>query len=335
MKKFAFRGGSWVGGNDSLQEPISRDSGLSGQQGRDAYLDALADDRMIPATPVIAATGPADFPVNRLTFQTPDYSGVFPFAAWKWRIAEVTLAADLPLPPGEEPKFEIVAAWESDELTDVNNRAILIPPGEVRVGARYRVRVRAKDTSGRWSHWSAPIQFVTAEPDTSTTLLADLKLTELMFHSPAGNDFDFVELHNAGATAPLDLSGAAFTAGIEYTFPAGTTLAPGGYLVLVKTADFAAFRAYYGLTPDVLLAGPYGRDFANGGEEVALQTSSGGTHIVRFTYQDGPGWPPTADGAGYSLIPLVLDDQADGALNDGGNWRASTHLNGSPGGPDF
>jgi hypothetical protein len=85
----------------------------------------------------------------------------------------------------------------------------------------------------------------------------------------------------------------------------------------------------------VLLAGPYGQNFANEGEEVALQTASGGANIVRFTYQDGPGWPPTADGAGYSLIPLVLDDQADGALNDGGNWRASTRVNGSPGGPDL
>jgi hypothetical protein len=335
MKKFAFRGGNWVGGDDSLQEAVSRDSGLSGQQGRDAYLDALANDPVIPATPALVATGPTTFPVNRLTFEVSSYSGILPFAAWKWRSAEVTLASELPLLPGQDPRFELAAVWESDEIQDGNSRTVAIPPGTVRVGARYRVRVRAQDISGRWSHWSAPIQFIAAEPDTTAALRADLKLTELMFHCPAGSDFDFVELHNAGTTSPLDLSGVTFVAGIDYTFPAGTTLAPGGYLVLVKTADFAAFRAYYGLSPDVLLAGPYGQNFANEGEEVALQTASGGANIVRFTYQDGPGWPPTADGAGYSLIPLVLDDQADGALNDGGNWRASTRVNGSPGGPDL
>ena len=335
MKRFAFVGGSWVGGNDPPQEAISRDSGISGQQGRDAYLDALAADPAIPARPAIVATGPTGFPVNRLTFQTMSYSGVIPFAAWKWRIAEVTLPTDLPLPPGQGPKFELVADWESDEIDDANNRAVTIPPGAVRVGACYRVRARAKDVTGRWSHWSAPIQFLAAEPDTAAALRADLKLTELMFHSPAGSDFDFVELHNAGATSRLDLSTVVFAAGIDYTFPAGTTLEPGGYLVLVKTADFAAFRAYYGLATDVPLAGPYDQNFANGGEEVILRTASGGAKIVSFTYQDGPGWPPAADGEGYSLVPLVLGDQADGALNQGDNWRASTRRNGSPGGPDL
>ncbi len=334
MKKFAFRGGNWIGGDDALQAPISRDSGISGQQGRDAYLDAMTADPALPGTPSIAATGPTGFPVNRLTFQTLNYRGTSPFAAWKWRIAEVTLTTDLPLPPGQDPQFELVAAWESEEIDDVNSRAIQIPPGAVRVGARYRVRARVKDAAGRWSHWSAPVQFVVSEPDTTAAPRADLKLTELMYHSPAGSDFDFVELHNASAAASLYLGGVAFVAGIEYTFPPGTTLGPGAYLVLVKTADFAAFRAYYGLAADVPLAGPYGGNFANEGEEVALQTASGGATIIRFTYQNGPNWPAAADGAGCSLVPLVLDNQADGALNDGSNWRASTHLYGSPGAPD-
>ena len=45
MKKFAFIGGSWVGGNDGNMASISRDSGTSGRSGRDAYLDANSDNQ--------------------------------------------------------------------------------------------------------------------------------------------------------------------------------------------------------------------------------------------------------------------------------------------------
>jgi hypothetical protein len=334
MKKFAFVGGTWVGGSDTLMEPISRDTGLSGLEGRDAYLDALAADATIPSTPVVVATGPADFPVNRLTFQVANYSGVSPFAAWKWRIAEITTTNDLPLPPGQTAQLEIQPAWESAEITDANSRDITIPPSAVRVDRTYRVRARAKDTTGRWSHWSAPIQFFTHEPDSAMALLAHLRVTELMYNSAAGNDYDFIELHNTSPSLTLDLGGAKFTQGIDYTFLPRTTLGPNGYLVVVKTTNFQDFRAHYGLAPTVPLAGPYDQNFSNAGEQVTLRTSRGGTDIVSFEYNDARGWPSPADGSGHSLIPLVLSDQADGALNYGGNWRASTYLNGSPGRAD-
>src|SRR5262249_23507454 len=41
---------------------------------------------------------------------------------------------------------------------------------------------------------------------------------------------EFVELYNPGSAA-VDLSGASFTKGIDYTFAPGTVLAPGGYVV--------------------------------------------------------------------------------------------------------
>jgi hypothetical protein len=42
-----------------------------------------------------------------------------------------------------------------------------------------------------------------------------------------------VELHNPTGT-PIDLSGWAFTEGIDFTFPSQTVLAAGGYLVVAK-----------------------------------------------------------------------------------------------------
>ncbi|HEX8312442.1 MAG TPA: lamin tail domain-containing protein, partial [Chthoniobacteraceae bacterium] len=59
----------------------------------------------------------------------------------------------------------------------------------------------------------------------------DLRITEILYNAPGSGgaldrDYEFLELKNLGA-APLDLSGAKFTAGIDFTFPQGTSLTPG------------------------------------------------------------------------------------------------------------
>lgn len=94
MKKFAFIGGSWVGGIDSNMLPISNDNNISGQQGRDAYLDALVADPALPAKPVITYSGEVGFPQDGLSFTSSTFSdpqGPGSFGAMAWRLAEVTL----------------------------------------------------------------------------------------------------------------------------------------------------------------------------------------------------------------------------------------------------
>ena len=81
----------------------------------------------------------------------------------KWRIAEVDNPDDMEYNPRKLHNYEIDAAWESEELTQFNN-TIEIPAGVVREGGTYRVRCRMKDNTGRWSHWSDPVQFVAGEP---------------------------------------------------------------------------------------------------------------------------------------------------------------------------
>lgn len=93
MKRFAFDGGSWVGGTNGLMPAISQDTGLSGQQGRDAYLDALVADPAGPAKPTITYTGDAGFPQDGLAFTSSNFSdpqGSNTFQAMEWRLAEVT-----------------------------------------------------------------------------------------------------------------------------------------------------------------------------------------------------------------------------------------------------
>ena len=45
-----------------------------------------------------------------------------------------------------------------------------------------------KDTSGRWSHWSSPIQFIAGEA-ISVAILDHLRITEVMYHPADANTF--------------------------------------------------------------------------------------------------------------------------------------------------
>ena len=79
------------------------------------------------------------------------------FAAMKWRLGEIT-PARATAPPGVPRLYEITSVWESAESTTFAD-GVTIPIGVTEPGHTYRVRVRMQDNTGRWSHWSAPIEF--------------------------------------------------------------------------------------------------------------------------------------------------------------------------------
>jgi len=234
-------------------------------------------------------------------------------------------------------KYEIQPVWESDDLTAFQ-RDVRIPASALRPGRTYRVRSRMKDTSGRWSHWSAPVQFTTGQP-IAEGVVSDLRITEVMYNPlPSdtldGDEFEFIELKNTGDET-LDLRGVSFTSGVTFGFAdsAVTTLGPGGFVLVVRNK--AAFESRYGTALSHLIAGQYEGRLSNAGEKVALVDYWNGT-IVEFEYGDGRGWPVAADGAGYSLVPLesAVLREPQGTLNYPGNWRASTYPEGSPGRDD-
>jgi hypothetical protein len=304
---------------------------------RAAPLDAIARDPAIPATPAIMYVGPTNFPGNALRFRASAFSGSGGFGAMRWRLGEITRATAPSWLATEPWKYEIEPVWESGELTAYSPE-ISVPPGVAKPGRVYRARVQFRDAAGRTSHWSPPVEFTAAEPDNLAELQRSLRLTEVMYNPPAGSAYEFIELHNTSADTALPLDGVAFTAGINFTFPAGATLAPGAYALVVSadaTNNFAAFRAHYGLAADVPAFGPYTGNLDNGGEQLVLKTASGGTTLLAFTYDDGSGWPLAADGAGHSLVPRRdFGEAASGLLDFGGNWRASAFLKGSPGRAD-
>ncbi len=153
-------------------------------------------------------------------------------------------------------------------------------------------------------------------------------------YNPAGaaEDTEFLEVLNTSASVTLDLTGVRFSRGIDFAFTAGTTLAPGGRLLVVK--DLAAFLAAY---PDIKtsrIAGVFanGTGLSNSGERLMLDDATGST-IVDFTFTDSDPWPPLADDTGHCL---VLMNPAGGSAYhaDPAHWRISRLPGGSPGQSD-
>lgn len=192
--------------------------------------------------------------------------------------------------------------------------------GPVSITRPTHLQARSRTADGEWS--------ALAEADFWTPDIP-LAVTEVMYHAPDGDAHDFIEIQNISSES-VTLKGYKLDDAVDFKFKNApqTALAPGEFLVTVDDID--AFRATYP-TNGVNIAGEYSGDLSNSGEEVDLEFRS--SDMITFEYSDARNWPQAADGAGHSLVPVdsAMDDQEDGSLNYGGNWRASTYTNGSPG----
>lgn len=132
-----------------------------------------------------------------------------------------------------------------------------------------------------------------------------------------GDNFEFLELHNPGSS-PVGVGGFSFI-GIDHIIPAGTTIEPGGYLVLASRAQ--DFITRYGQAPD----GDYSGRLNDGGEQLRLVGSTG-TLIDEVTWDDTDPWPtePDETGPSLSLIDPGLNNAAPSS------WGASNGDHGSP-----
>ena len=297
------------------------------------------DDDGIPATPSVSYTGVAGFPGNGLIFETSPFSDPGgSFGAMRWRIAEIAPHSP-PLTgamgePAKRGKYEIDAVWESADITGFASD-IQIPASAVEAGRTYRVRCKMMDDTGRWSHWSAPVEF-TAGPADVSVWKEHLVVSEFMYHPPVPDgdelaasgdkdDFEYIELWNTSDTVSLDLSELAFTDGVEFEFAGSgvSTLGPGELVLVVK--DQAAFEARYGT--GLPIAGEFSGRLSNGGERVEL--SFAGNHPIHaWTYDDVAPWPVAADGEGATVSLLDPLSAPDHAMPE--SWTAGT-LGGTPG----
>ena len=306
---------------------------------------AQAADPSIPLTPSISYAGAGGFPVNALVFESSSFarpaSSTAAFAALEWRVAEV----HHPGVPNHDPTrpnvYEIEGTWHSGELPAFAP-TVKVPTIAIAPGRTYRARVRHKDTAGRTSHWSEPIEFTAGSPDASALRRA-VTITEIMYNpAPADagelalgfetSDFEFVEIKNIGFE-PVDLTELRFGDGIEFEFARGAIrlLEPGRYALVVRRHE--AFEHRYGTGLPV--AGEYfdsaENNLSNGGERLELAYGLG-TPLHWVQYDDEAPWPAAADGGGHSLVLIAPHSAPDTARQE--NWRASALVGGSPGRAD-
>ena len=297
-------------------------------------LTEMTNDPSIPRTPVITYVGENNFPTDGLRFTTSNFSsgnGGGTFAASEWRIGEVYNPTVPGYVAGQPWRYEIEASWTSGQL-NVFQDTIAVPAIAVEVGRSYRARVRHKASDGRWSHWSAPVEFSTVDPDLQP-YLEGLVISEIMYNPAADNqELEYIELMNVGSSN-LDLSDVRFSNGIEFSFAGSaiTSLAPGARVLVVR--NLAAFEAESG--DNLPVAGEYrlanSNNLSDAGERLTLSFGAA-SHIRDFVYQDTLPWPKAADGTGYSLVLIAPESVPDHAIAT--NWRSSTQPGGSPGDSD-
>lgn len=155
--------------------------------------------------------------------------------------------------------------------------------------------------------------------DTPASLPSQVVINEIHYDpadetSPA----EFIELHNPGATT-IDLSAWLLTDAIDFTFPAGTTLAAGEYLIIAE--DPATILSVFGEAA----LGPWTGGLNNDGEEIDLRNSAG-TIMDQVDYGIGFPWPSGARGGGGSME--LLNPSLDNNL--AGSWRTSGAQTGTP-----
>ena len=151
-----------------------------------------------------------------------------------------------------------------------------------------------------------------------------LVVSEVMYNPAAdGEQLEFIELYNNRAVVE-DITGYAFTDGINYVFETETIIGPKEFLVVAQNP--AALEATYGING---ARGPFAGRLSNEGERVEL-SSANGEIVISLRYDDGRPWPASADGTGHSLILAKQGGDPDEAST----WSASTYIGGTPGAPD-
>lgn len=173
----------------------------------------------------------------------------------------------------------------------------------------YRFRSRAVNAAG--TVWAPDTRSFTTTP-----LVPNSAVINEFHYNSADNTSaeEFIELHNPGDTA-LNLSGWSLADAVTYTFPNGTTLPAGGYLIVAENP--AVILSKFGKTA----LGPWTGKLSSTGESIDLLDAA----LVlrdRVDYGAGFPWPTSADGAGNSaeLLHPGLDNDL------GGSWRSSASV---------
>ena len=190
-----------------------------------------------------------------------------------------------------------ISSWELSFPLDLGEvRLFLITGGGVIIDAVELIRTGAEVNfqrdlgSKEW--YRGPTS--TRDAANSVDRITDIVINEIMADPPSDeHNGEYVELYNRGSS-PVDLTGWKFVDGINFDIPAGTTIAPGGYLVIAANASW--INSVYGINA----IGDFGSTLANQGELLRLEDSEGDL-ADEVDYRVGGDWPTLANGDGSSL----------------------------------
>lgn len=120
-------------------------------------------------------------------------------------------------------------------------------------------------------------------------------INEIMYDAPSDQGTgEFIELYNRGNEV-VDLSGWKISDGVDFDFPSGTTLEPGGYLVIA--ADAACLNAAHG---NLSAIGNWDGGLRDSGELIRIEDANGNL-VDEVDYLPEGDWPNLADGDGSSM----------------------------------
>jgi hypothetical protein len=161
----------------------------------------------------------------------------------------------------------------------------------------------------------------------SPTIRADstVVFNEVMYH-PLTNETtrEWIEFRNQMAV-DMDISNWSIENGVEFTFPEGTVVPGGGYVVVALSS--VDLMSATGLT-NVL--GPFTGRLSNNGETLELRNNNRRL-MDSLSYGVEGDWPVGPAGAGPSLAKF----DEDGAGDKPSYWRMSEQNGGTPGAQNF
>src|SRR5947207_10143295 len=118
---------------------------------------------------------------------------------------------------------------------------------------------------------------------------------EIMFHPMTNeSELEWVELENQ-FSVDVDISRWSLDNAIRFTFPPGTIIKSGGFLVIASSP--AALASATGLTN---ILGPFSNRLSNAGEKLQLRDNNNRI-MDELVYGVEGDWPVAPDGAGPSL----------------------------------
>lgn len=265
---------------------------------RSNYILGQVSTQVAPVTFAITSNGGNPF-------ESPESPVVIEGTGWV-DIDEIRLAgSDGPLP----------IRWTSTDDWEVS---VALSPGE------NVIKLAAYDFSGELVGGDTII--VTATGSSVLPSADNLVISEIFYHPDAlSQGSEYLEFMNISETQTLDLTGVRLSDGVDFVFPAGILLEPGGRILVVQSGGGFESRFGRGLP----VAGQFSNQLANGGERLTLHGADGSL-IRSFVYSDDAPWPSLPDGGGASLVLVASRSNPDHTLAV--NWRASVRAGGSPGG---